>query len=298
VVQKMILQPELFQVPDPDGHRENMLKLRQFEENLEKSKSKYSVDPFSLHRRLPGLSDEEDFPKIYFLKLCEILESRTFNDVIICRDTITAKILEFNKASYQQEEDNILDMFRRKLALDGRFLPSTWRKKIFFLYETKKGIQQFCIIHRISPAEWVFHNFFYTTRLILHEDKGLKDEIVATKSKLINGLKGFLRTITDWTVKIKPGHDFFPSRLDFHEDHLVTLDTTLNIKKFSRRIIYLVMEKYALQYNFEMKNPNQKYLEVAYGDIFPDQVKELGSSQSTKALSAKRNKNLRVNVDQ
>jgi hypothetical protein len=297
VVQKMIFQQEIFQVADPEGLRDNMLKLKQFEERLEKSSSKYSTDVLNIMRRLPPITEDEDYPRLYFHKLCELLEKRTFNDIIICPETITSRIIEFTGVSYKIEEDSILSMFRRKLGIDGRFLPTQWKKKIFFLYETKHGVQQFCIIHRIAPAEWVFHNFLYTTRLILHEDKVLKDEIVATKAKLINGLKEFLRTITDWTVKLRPGHEFFPNKLDYHEDHIVTLDTTLNIKKFSRRIIYLVMEKYAMDYNFEFKNPNQKYLDVQYGDIFPEQTKEqeqvsnnsrISSSKSTSVLPKKR----------
>jgi len=255
-----------------------------------------------LERFLKPIPYDQDYPKPYFLKLCNILETKALNEIIIIPDTLTHRILNFTNSSPQSEENQILDIFRRKLAIE-KFLPTQWKKKLFFLFESKEGIQQFFILHRFNPSEWVFHNFFYTTRGIVYDDKNLKNGAMENKEKLMNSLKLFLRTITDWTVKLKPGHEFFPKRLDFHEDHLITLEFGLNMTKFSRRIVYLVMGKYALEYNFEFKNPVQKYLDVNYEDVFPSLTEktEPNKTQSLFVVSnlsngSRSSKNISANV--
>ena len=101
-------------------------------------------------------------------------------------------------------------------------------------------------------------------------DLELKSHNIQCKSNLLKGLNIILKEITDWSVKLKPWHEFFPKTLNYQEDHLITIDSSLNLKQFSRRIIFFMLKIYATEYEFVFKNLNQKRLDISYKNIFPE----------------------------
>ena len=282
----MILEPEKSFLPVLDSDRGRIAKIvgilmrldmikfifnLEIEENCKNLPIKYNIfDPYRLERRLKIIPNDEDYPKQHFMKLCQVLEERSSSDIVIIPELITTKIMSIAENIPMIEENHITDLFKRRLGVDGKFLPTQWKKKLFFLYESKSNIQQFFIIYRITPSEWMFHNFFYDTKCFMQIDLELKSHNIQCKSNLLKGLKIILKEITDWSVKLKPWHEFFPKTLNYHEDHLISIDSSLNIKQFSKRIIFYMIKIYATEYEFVFKNLNQKRLDISYQHIFPD----------------------------